>query len=251
MTKQAQKKKAVKKPAAKAAPRKVPAMKKAVKAGKPARPVAAKKAAPRKVLAVKRAVKAGKPARPVAAKKAAPAKAPAAKASPAKGSAAKRPPAKLAPAEEREVIIKHVRMPVAQLKEFRTRLQQVRDHVVDEIAFLAGDNLNRSPRESSGDLSSYSFHMADHGTDNFDREFALNLVSSEQDVLHEIDDALRRIEMHIYGACEQCGELIDKPRLKALPFAKLCIKCQSAAERGRERFRRFGQTISQMVEPVT
>ena len=78
--------------------------------------------------------------------------------------------------------------------------------MVDEIAFLAGDNLNRSQRESSGDLSSYSFHMADQGTDNFDREFALNLVSSEQDVLYEIDDALRRIDMGTYGVCEGCGK---------------------------------------------
>ena len=241
MTKQAQIEKAVKKPAAQAAPRKIPAAKKAVPAVRPARPATAKKAAPAKAPATK-----APPAQGTAAKASA-AKAPPAK----KAASAKSRPAKPAPAEDLEMVIKHVRMPAAELKEFRTRLQQVRDHVVDEIAFLAGDNLNRSPRESSGDLSSYSFHMADHGTDNFDREFALNLVSSEQDVLHEIDDALRRIEMHIYGACEQCGELIDKPRLKALPFAKLCIKCQSAAERGRERFRRFGQTISQMVEPVT
>jgi len=122
---------------------------------------------------------------------------------------------------------------------------------VDEIAFLAGDNLNRSQRESSGDLSSYSFHMADHGTDNFDREFALNLVSSEQDVIYEIDDALRRLQMGVYGACEKCSEMIAKPRLKAQPFAKLCIKCQAEQEKGRPHFRAFGKTISQTVEAET
>jgi RNA polymerase-binding protein DksA len=143
---------------------------------------------------------------------------------------------------------KRVRWPTAEIKEFRESLQRLRDHVVDEINFLAGDNLNRTQRESSGDLSSYSFHMADHGTDNFDREFALNLVSSEQDVIYEIDDALRRIQMGVYGACETCGEMIAKPRLKAQPFAKLCIKCQSEQEKGRPHFRAFGKTISQTVE---
>lgn len=151
--------------------------------------------------------------------------------------------------EDQVVALKRVKWPAAELKEFRENLQRLRDRVVDEISFLAGDNLNRSQRESSGDLSSYSFHMADHGTDNFDREFALNLVSSEQDALYEIDDAMRRIQMGVYGACEQCGDMIAKPRLKAQPFAKLCIKCQSVLERGKERFRRFGPTISQLVEP--
>jgi len=146
---------------------------------------------------------------------------------------------------------RQVRWPAAEIKEFRESLQKLRDRVVDEIAFLAGDNLNRSQRESSGDLSSYSFHMADHGTDNFDREFALNLVSSEQDAIYEIDDAIRRLQMGVYGACETCGEMIAKPRLKAQPFAKLCIKCQSEQEKGRPHFRAFGKTISQTVETET
>ena len=146
------------------------------------------------------------------------------------------------------VQFKRVKWPATELKEFRAHLLKLRDRVVDEINFLAGDNLNRSQRESSGDLSSYSFHMEDHGTDNFDREFALNLVSSEQDALYEIDDAVRRIEMGVYGACERCSEMIAIPRLKVQPFAKLCIKCQSEAERGRTHYRPFGKTISQAVE---
>jgi RNA polymerase-binding protein DksA len=154
---------------------------------------------------------------------------------------------KLTPADE-VVQLKRVKWPVAEIKEFRANLQKLRDRVVDEINFLAGDNLNRSQRESSGDLSSYSFHMADHGTDNFDREFALNLVSSEQDALYEIDDALRRLEMGVYGACEHCGMMIGLPRLKVQPFAKMCIKCQSASEKGRTHYRPFGKTISQAVE---
>ena len=145
---------------------------------------------------------------------------------------------------EETFVIKKI-LTKSQLQEYKKILEKVRDRVVDEISFLAGDNLNRSPRESSGDLSSYSFHMADQGTDNFDREFALNLVSSEQDVLYEIDDALRRIEMGTYGVCEGCNKAIEKARLMALPFAKMCIVCKSEAEKGKTRFRPFGPTISQ------
>jgi RNA polymerase-binding protein DksA len=133
----------------------------------------------------------------------------------------------------------------AQMRPFKENLEKLRDRVVDEISFLAGDNLNRSQRDSSGDLSSYSFHMADQGTDNFDREFALNLVSSEQDTLYEIDDALRRIEQGTYGVCESCGKAIEKARLMAMPSARMCVKCKSEAERGKSRFRPFGPTISQ------
>lgn len=137
------------------------------------------------------------------------------------------------------------KLPAEELKKYRDTLKKLRDRVVDEIAFLAGDNLNRSPRESSGDLSSYSFHMADQGTDNFDREFALNLVSSEQDALYEIDEALQRIETGIYGSCDTCGKAIEKARLKALPFAKMCVHCKSESEKGRSKFRPFGPTIQQ------
>ena len=146
--------------------------------------------------------------------------------------------------QEEKFIIKKI-LTKSQLQEYKKILEKVRDRVVDEISFLAGDNLNRSPRDSSGDLSSYSFHMADQATDNFDREFALNLVSSEQDVLYEIDDALRRIDMGTYGVCENCNKPIEKARLMALPFAKMCIVCKSESEKGKTRFRPFGPTISQ------
>ena len=155
----------------------------------------------------------------------------------------KKAPAVTLPPEEKFTMKKL--LPKSQLLEYKKILEKVRDRVVDEISFLAGDNLNRSPRDSSGDLSSYSFHMADQGTDNFDREFALNLVSSEQDVLYEIDDALRRVDMGTYGVCENCNHAIEKARLTALPFAKMCFKCKSEAEKGKTRFRPFGPTISQ------
>jgi RNA polymerase-binding transcription factor DksA len=133
---------------------------------------------------------------------------------------------------------------------FKDLLLKLRDRIIDEISFLANDNLNRSQRESSGDLSSYSFHMADQGTDNFDREFAANLLSSEQDVLYEINEAIRRIEGGTYGVCEQSGKPIEKERLKVLPFARYCVAVQSEMERGKPRFRPFRRTSIQTTEPV-
>jgi DnaK suppressor protein len=146
-------------------------------------------------------------------------------------------------------IVKARKIPVGELRAYKDLLEKLRDRVMDEITFLAGDNLNRSQRDSSGDLSSYSFHMADQGTDNFDREFALNLVSSEQDVLYEINEALHRIDERTYGVCESCGQGIEKARLNALPFAKMCVRCKSESEKGKARYRPFGPTISQAVEP--
>lgn len=198
-------------------------------------------------MATKKTVKAGKksaPRKPAMAVKTAAAKKPALV---LKGKPAKAPKAPPPPPKEEKFVIKKV-FKAKQLKEYKQVLEKLRDRVVDEISFLAGDNLNRSQRESSGDLSSYSFHMADQGTDNFDREFALNLVSSEQDILYEIDDALRRISLGNYGVCEACGKAIEKARLHAMPFTKMCIGCKADAERGKTRFRPFGPTLSQTPE---
>ena len=132
---------------------------------------------------------------------------------------------------------------------YKDLLLKLRDRIIDEISFLSNDNLNRSQKESSGDLSSHSFHMADQGTDNFDREFAASLLSNEQDVLYEIDEALRRVEGGTYGVCESTGEPIERERLKVLPFARYCVAAQAEMERGKPRFRPFRRTSIQALEP--
>ncbi|HPR69100.1 MAG TPA: TraR/DksA C4-type zinc finger protein [Kiritimatiellia bacterium] len=126
-----------------------------------------------------------------------------------------------------------------ELAQFRAMLQKQLELVQGNLNALAGDNLKRSPLDSTGDISSHSTHMADHGTDNFDRELALSLASSRQDSIYEIEDAIRRIDEGEYGTCQSCGKPVERPRLKALPFAKKCVACQSAAERGRSRFQPF------------
>jgi RNA polymerase-binding transcription factor DksA len=114
---------------------------------------------------------------------------------------------------------------------FRALLLDLRDHLIDGVNFLASDNLKRSHRDASGELSGYSLHMADAGTDTFDREFALSLVSNEQEALYEIEEALKRLDQNTYGLCGICERPIMKARLEAVPFARLCVTCQSNVEK--------------------
>jgi len=114
---------------------------------------------------------------------------------------------------------------------FKALLLDLRDHLIDGVNFLASDNLKRSHRDASGELSGYSLHMADAGTDTFDREFALSLVSNEQEALYEIEEALKRLDQNTYGLCGMCERPIMKARLEAVPFARLCVNCQSNIER--------------------
>ncbi|HNR95197.1 MAG TPA: TraR/DksA C4-type zinc finger protein [Kiritimatiellia bacterium] len=240
--KKAVKKKAVsaKKPAKKAAVKKAarkPAARKPVKksvAKKPVRKSAVKK--PVKKVARKAAKK---PAKKAAVKKAA--RKPAAKKPAAKKAAASKPAKK--PEVKKPLVTVKVKFTAKQIKIFRQRLHELRDRVVDGINFLAGDNLTRSPRDSAGDLSNYSLHMADQGTDNFDREFALSQLSGEQDVIYEIDEALQRLNEGSYGVCEDCGCAIGQERLLALPFARRCIKCKAIYEKVHTKYRPLGPPV--------
>ncbi len=128
-----------------------------------------------------------------------------------------------------------VKLPKEQAAKYRRLLVDLRDHLIDEVNFLSSDNLKRSQRDASGELSGYSLHMADAGTDNFDREFALSLVSNEQEALYEIEEAMKRLEQSTFGLCEMCEKPIRKERLEAVPFARLCVRCQSGVEKNRNR----------------
>jgi RNA polymerase-binding transcription factor DksA len=90
-------------------------------------------------------------------------------------------------------------------------------------------------------MAGYSLHMADSGTDNFDRDFALNLLSSDQDAIYEIEEALKRIEKNTYGICELTGKTIPKARLTAIPWTRFTVEAQAQLEReGALRQRRLG-----------
>jgi RNA polymerase-binding transcription factor DksA len=130
-----------------------------------------------------------------------------------------------------------------ELKNFQKLLLELRQRLIGDIQFLTTDNLHRAGRETGADLSGAAQHSADHGTDNFDREFALSLASTEQDVLYEVDEALMRIEEGEYGVCEMTGVQIERARLEVIPYTRYSVQAQAKMEQGRAKYRPFGQTF--------
>ena len=121
-----------------------------------------------------------------------------------------------------------------QLKQFRQLLITERAKLANEIKNIAHD-ASTSPREASGDLSAYTVHMADMAADTYERELSMNIVSSEQEILYQIDDALKRLDDGSFGVCQQCSQPVAMSRLKAVPYASLCINCQRSKEQKNKR----------------
>ena len=115
------------------------------------------------------------------------------------------------------------------------------------LSEILGFNPKRG-KDDSGDLSSYGQHMADAGTDTFDRDFALSLVSSEQEALSEIDAAIKRIHAGTYGICEITQKPISKDRLLAVPFTRYSAEAQKGLERNRYRARTAGGLFGELGE---
>ena len=111
----------------------------------------------------------------------------------------------------------------------KEKLLQLRDAMVDSMAGVAQDTLRA--RAEGSEASAFGMHQADAGSDAYDRDFALSLLSQEQDALYEIDQALKRIELGTYGTCEMSGKPIPRARLEAIPFARFTVECQSQLEK--------------------
>jgi DnaK suppressor protein len=120
-----------------------------------------------------------------------------------------------------------------QWAKYYQRLLDLRDQLLRQMSGLA--------KESAQEIPGYSLHMADSGTDNFDRDFALSLLSSDQDAVYEIEEALKRIQRNTYGVCELTGKAIPKARLEAIPWTRFTVQAQAQLEReGALRQRRLG-----------
>ena len=117
------------------------------------------------------------------------------------------------------------------VKFFKELLLKKKAELSKGIEHIANDALKTSQRDATGDLSGYSLHMADMATDNYDREFSLGLASNEQKILDRINEALEKLDDHTFGLCELCGKKISKIRLKAVPYAELCVPCQQKQEK--------------------
>ena len=125
----------------------------------------------------------------------------------------------------------------------KEKLLNLRDAMVDSMAGVAQDTL-RSRAEGS-EASAFGMHQADAGSDAYDRDFALSLLSQEQDALYEIDQALKRIEVGTYGICEMSGKPIPHARLEAIPFARFTVECQSQLEK-QNKMSRVRQSVTSL-----
>lgn len=123
-----------------------------------------------------------------------------------------------------------------QLAAIRKELVAKKAQILEELIKLKGEGgLGKTFKDATGDLSGYSFHMADMATDLYDREFSLELAEGERERLYALDDAIKRIDEGTYGKCDECGGRISKQRLKAMPQAELCIACQENEEKNSGR----------------
>lgn len=118
-----------------------------------------------------------------------------------------------------------------ELADFKKLILKRKEEVLEDIKHISDDTLKKSQKDASGDISGYTYHMADVATDTYDREFSLGLASNERDLLYELDDALKKTDEGTFGVCEECKSMITKTRLKAVPYARLCVKCQEKKEK--------------------
>ena len=116
------------------------------------------------------------------------------------------------------------------LKFYKDLLIKQKINIFKGIAHITNDTLKKSSKDAAGDLSSYTYHMADMASDLYEREFYLQLASGEREILFQIDDALKRIEEGTYGICLSCKKAIKKSRLKAIPQTSFCKNCQEKEE---------------------
>ena len=128
-------------------------------------------------------------------------------------------------------------MKESSLKKYEELLLAKKRELLKEMGII-GETHTSTIKDSTGDISTYSYHMADQGTDNMEREMAFMFASKSGRLVYHIDEALRRIKSGTYGTCQECGKRIQAARLKIVPHARMCIECKSEEERrkpGRKR----------------
>lgn len=120
--------------------------------------------------------------------------------------------------------------PQLDLDYFRKRLFEEQERLVEELQSIEERTARRGKMNASGELSNYDDHPTDIASEAFERDKDLMVGEEMQRLLDRVRSALKKIEKGNYGVCEGCGQPIDKARLKAIPYAALCLKCQTQAE---------------------
>ena len=111
----------------------------------------------------------------------------------------------------------------------KQRLLSLKDELVDSMSGMASETLRSRAQDS--EASAFGMHQADAGSDAYDRDFTLSLLSQEQDALYEIEEALKRIEKGTYGICEMSAKTIPTERLEVRPYARFTVECQEIVDR--------------------
>lgn len=117
-----------------------------------------------------------------------------------------------------------------ELAEYKQVLLEKRDQLLKDLGQFKEKEVSSSPKDAAGENSAYSFHMADVGTDNMEREKAFFFATREGKYLSHIEKALERVEHGTYGICSDCGKPIPRERLLAVPTATRCVPCKEKAE---------------------
>jgi DnaK suppressor protein len=125
------------------------------------------------------------------------------------------------------------------------KLEELRDHILDQMQNQ--EQITRQRAEGS-EASAFGMHQADAGSDSYDRDFALSLLSQEQDALYEIEEAIKRIFYGTYGICEMSGKEIPKLRLEAIPYARFTVECQAQLEKENKGRRRWDSNPASFME---
>ncbi len=111
---------------------------------------------------------------------------------------------------------------------FKDKLHLIRARLRGDVTAMAEVALRKSGTEAGN--AGMPIHMAELGSDNFEQEFTLILMETDEDTLGRIDAALDRIDEGNFGRCVQCDATIGKIRLNAIPYTPVCIKCAEAQE---------------------
>lgn len=125
----------------------------------------------------------------------------------------------------------HVLKP-EELVTFRRSLLELQTRLRGDVEQMTDEALNGAGSDASGNLSNMPIHMADLGTDNYDQEFTLGLIETDQSTLEEVREALERLDAGTFGQCLACGQPIAKNRLHAIPHARHCIDCARKLQKG-------------------
>lgn len=149
--------------------------------------------------------------------------------------ASKKQVKKSAKSSVKKAAVKQVKMPKAkklakkELDLYKKMLLQLRAKIAGDLQQIEGDTLSGNQPGNGGELSD----VADMATDNYDRELNIGLASNEQQILNDIDIALKRIEDGTYGICEIYGTPIPAKRLLVMPYTRLSVKAQEEEEKNK------------------